>query len=84
MRPIDAEELLEHACRDKLDTREAIINMINSAPSIDTYEDEVLKLNNIIGHLERRNENMKGQIKAFVFAVRCNSVSGDELGYVID
>lgn len=81
MRLIDAEELLEHAYREKLDTREAIVNMINSAPPIDTYEDEVRELKNIISHLERRNENMKGQIKALVFVVRCNGVSGDELRY---
>lgn len=34
MRPIDADELLEHAWRDKLDSRELIANMIESAPTI--------------------------------------------------
>lgn len=34
MRPIDANELLEHAWRDKLDSRELIAGMIESAPTI--------------------------------------------------
>lgn len=34
MRLIDADELLEHAYRDKLDSRELIANMINNAPTV--------------------------------------------------
>ena len=34
MRLIDANELLEHAWRDKLDSRELIANMIESAPTV--------------------------------------------------
>lgn len=34
MRPIDADELLEHVGRDRLDTRERIMEMINNAPTI--------------------------------------------------
>ena len=34
MRTIDADELLEHAYRDKVDTREAIAEMINRAPTV--------------------------------------------------
>lgn len=34
MRPIDADELIEHAYRDKLDSRELIADMINNAPTI--------------------------------------------------
>ena len=34
MRPIDADELLEHAYRDKLDSRELIANMIENAPTV--------------------------------------------------
>lgn len=33
MRPIDADELLEHAWRDKLDSRELIAKMIKDAPT---------------------------------------------------
>lgn len=34
MRTIDADELLEHVYRDKLDTREAIAEMVNNAPTV--------------------------------------------------
>ncbi len=34
MRPIDADELMEHAGRDKLDSRELIMQMIDNAPTI--------------------------------------------------
>ena len=34
MRLIDADELMEHAWRDKLDSRELIVEMIEKAPTI--------------------------------------------------
>ena len=34
MRLIDADELIEHAWRDKLDSRELIVEMIEKAPTI--------------------------------------------------
>lgn len=34
MRLIDADELLEHAYRNKLDSRELIVEMINNAPTV--------------------------------------------------
>jgi hypothetical protein len=34
VRLIDADELIEHAWRDKLDSRELIAEMINTAPTI--------------------------------------------------
>lgn len=34
MRLIDADELIEHAWRDKLDSRELIVQMIKNAPTI--------------------------------------------------
>lgn len=34
MRLIDADELIEHAWRDKLDSRELIADMINRAPTV--------------------------------------------------
>ena len=45
MRLIDAEELLEHIWRDKLDSRELIAHMVDYAPTIDkvwivSYYDE--------------------------------------------
>jgi hypothetical protein len=50
MRLIDADELLEHVWRDKLDSREAIAKMVKSAPTIKaesasaTLEERVVKL----------------------------------------
>lgn len=34
MRLIDADELMEHAWRDKLDSRELIVQMIENAPTV--------------------------------------------------
>lgn len=34
MRPIDADELMEHIGRDRLDSREAIMGMVENAPTI--------------------------------------------------
>ena len=34
MRLVDADELIEHAWRDKLDSRELIVQMIATAPTI--------------------------------------------------
>ena len=34
MRLVDAKELLEHAYRDKLDSRELIADMIEKAPTV--------------------------------------------------
>ena len=46
MRLIDADELLEHVWRDKLDSRELIANMIESAPTV--YDREKCGEANII------------------------------------
>ena len=35
MRLIDADELMEHVWRDKLDSRELIAEMVDTAPTID-------------------------------------------------
>ena len=34
MRLIDADELMEHACRDRLDSLELIMQMIDNAPTV--------------------------------------------------
>lgn len=39
-RCIDADELLEHAWRDRLDSRELIAGMINSAPTVISAEED--------------------------------------------
>ena len=41
MRLIDADELLEHAYRDRLDTRERIADMIRNAPTVKTVNVKV-------------------------------------------
>ena len=41
MRLIDADELMEHATRERLDSRELIWQMINNAPTI--YRDKPVK-----------------------------------------
>ena len=38
MRLIDADELMEHAARDKLDSRELIMQMIENAPTVHDNE----------------------------------------------
>ena len=38
MRLIDANELMEHAVRDKLDSRELIMQMIENAPTVTAVE----------------------------------------------
>lgn len=38
MRLIDADELIEHAWRDKLDSRELIAEMIENAPTVEPKE----------------------------------------------
>lgn len=44
MRLIDADELIEHAWRDKLDSRELIAEMINSAPTIEKMPTLVIEM----------------------------------------
>lgn len=87
MRLIDADELMEHVYRDKLDSRELIAEMIENAPTVTKQTDKEviyreLKAQN--EYLERQNSSMKGQIKALAFAVRCNGISGSGVHYEID
>ena len=87
MRLIDADELMEHVYRDKLDSRELIADMVNNAPTVmdvlvSTEAKKVCEeLKAHIEYLNRQNEKMKGEIKALVFAVRCGGVSGNEVQY---
>lgn len=57
MRLIDADELIEKASREKLDTRELIMQMIENAPTVVDKEKENLSrecssLNNIASYLD--------------------------------
>lgn len=87
MRLIDADELMEHVWRDRLDSREAIAEMVEDAPTIEDTcelekENEELKLH--IAVLNNKISYLKGQIKALAFAVRCDGVSGSEVNYETD
>lgn len=87
MRLIDADELMEHVYRDRLDSRELIAEMIQNAPTVE--KDDELKwmceeLKAHIEYLKRQNDSMKGEIKALAFAVRCNGFSGNEVTYEVD
>lgn len=87
MRLIDADELMEHVYRDKLNSRELIADMVKNAPTVTSAVEmekmsEELKAH--IEYLSRQNNSMKGEIKALKFAVRCNGVSGNEVRYEID
>ena len=77
MRLIDADELMEHVYRDKLDSRELIAEMVKNAPTIEDFR---------LGceRYRKENDRLKGEIKALAFAVRCNGVRGNEVCYEID
>ena len=84
MRLIDADELMEHVYRDKLDSRELIAGMVKNAPTVTSViETEKMceKLKAHVEYLRRENDSMKGEIKALAFAVRCCCVSGNEVCY---
>lgn len=87
MRLIDADELMEHVYRDKLDSRELIAKMIEDAPTVKQEKDLNLMCEELKAHIEylrRQNDSMKGEIKALAFAVRCNGISGNEVAYETD
>lgn len=87
MRLIDADELMEHVRRDKLDSRELIADMVNNAPTVTDVSETKKVCEELKAHIEylnRQNEKMKGEIKALVFAVRCGGISGNEVRYEAD
>ena len=87
MRLIDADELMEHVYRDRLDSRELIAEMIQNAPTVEKDNELKLMCEELKAHIEylrRQNDSMKGEIKALAFAVRCNGISGNEVTYEID
>ena len=84
MRLIDADELMEHVYRDKLDSRELIADMVRNAPTVTSAVEMEKVCENLKAHVEylrRQNDSMKGEIKALAFAVRCCGVSGNEVRY---
>ncbi len=87
MRLIDADCIMEHVYRDKLDSRELIAAMVLSAPTVcevDNYRVLCEELKAAISHYQIENNRLKGEIKALAFAVQCNGVSGNEVKYEAD
>ena len=87
MRLIDADTLMEHVYRDRLDSRELIADMVKNAPTVTSaieMEKMCEELRAHIEYLSRQNNMMKGEIKALAFVVRCNGVSGNEVRYETD
>lgn len=84
MRLIDADELMEHVYRDKLDSRELIAEMVKNVPTIEDFDVMREELKAAIEYYRRENDRLKGEIKALAFAVRCNGVSGNEVSYEDD
>lgn len=65
MRPIDADELMEHVYRDKLDSRELIAQMIENAPTV--RDDAEMIKNNLLNALEyekKLNQQILGRLDA--------------------
>ncbi len=59
MRAVDADELIEHAYRDRLDSRERIADMIRNAPTVEEreighwiYDSESYPMGDSHGHYE--------------------------------
>lgn len=88
MRLIDADELMENVYRDRLDNMKLIADMVQRAPTIGKEQTETEKMceeyRAAIEHYRRENDQLRGQIKALAFAVRCNGVSGNEVIYETD
>lgn len=71
MRLIDADELIEHAAREKLDSRELIIQMIERAPTVgDDLKQRVRDLsdvnNNLYIDLENEREFSRNIVRMVV------------------
>ena len=85
MRLINADTLIEAlhntAFHDSND-RSIVYSVIEQvAAKNPEYEKEREELRAHIEYLSRQNDNMKGEIKALTFAVRCNGISGKEVQY---
>lgn len=61
MRLIDADELIEHAWRDKLDSRELIVKMIDNAPTVEAIPKAVIKK-----FLEEGTKDVSNKVLAIV------------------
>lgn len=80
-RLIDADELMEQVHSHGFDPSGLIAETIRRAPTVETDAKLREELEARITHLEEQAAYLKGQIKALVFAVRVNGVSGGEVAY---
>lgn len=63
MRLIDADELMEHVGRDRLDSRELIAKMIENAPTVETNEKLYKKK---IADMEYRHDSDMEQMNQWI------------------
>ena len=65
MRLIDADELMEHVYRDKLDSRELIAQMIENAPTVRDDAETIKKnLMNALEYEKKLNQQILGRLDA--------------------
>lgn len=60
MRLIDADELMEHVWRDKLDSRELIATMVNNAPTVIDTSKNMLLINEYDSPIQVAEKIIKG------------------------
>ena len=90
MRLIDANVLmaeLHDVCFVKEEDRKLIYELIERQPSADISKEWAKRCQELQSHVDfitRQNENLRGQIRALAFAVRCGGVSGNEVRYETD
>ena len=74
MRLIDADELMEHVGRDRLDSRELIMEMINNARTIDIFDgvdlESSLKYEKTIEYLRSDIKRAKDYDQSLVFTTK--------------
>ena len=70
MRLIDADELIEHAWRDKLDSRELIAEMIEKAPTIKEIPTSIQKNMQTTASIEIKGEELQKLVDAAVATLK--------------
>lgn len=90
MRLIDADVLmaeLHNVIFEDGEDRGRIYEVIERQASADIGKEWAKRCQELQSHVDfitRQNENLRGQIRALAFAVRCGGVSGNEVRYETD
>ena len=90
MRLIDANVLmaeLHNVAFEDGEDRGRVYEVIERQASADIgkeWEKRCQELQSHVDFITRQNENLRGQIRALAFAVRCGGVSGNEVRYETD